>query len=173
MDENRTLKGFWWSPDNPEQKWFGILAQTPKSIELICHSEINYTHPNAIQHDVRDGLSIELAIDYKYSVVTHAQSIHEDSYIRITKRDGLSFDVAWGLGSALRSLLHFAALRPVYLVSMQFHNCSLVVRPSPGWHYASGIPIQCALTGIVSAEFGCHIACRQIIENRQIAGRAR
>lgn len=39
MDNELTLKGFWWSPDAPKQRWFGVLTQTEKAIELVCYSD--------------------------------------------------------------------------------------------------------------------------------------
>ncbi|MEI7901780.1 MAG: HEPN domain-containing protein [bacterium] len=39
MTEELTLKGFWWTPDVPDRRWFGVLKQTEKAIELVCHSD--------------------------------------------------------------------------------------------------------------------------------------
>jgi len=40
MSQSQSIKGFWWSPDDPEKRWFGVLEQTPGSgIELTCHSD--------------------------------------------------------------------------------------------------------------------------------------
>lgn len=220
MTEDLTLKGFWWTPDAPDRRCFGVLSQTEKAIELVCHSDhgeqgvlkdipagtvygkdekgrpvtllvtsrvgstrsgglettrlhtgyvlvgvhvtdkdairiqsvvlniqhlygwlgatgfnrqlsgsldadgvhlkIPYDSPDKIQHIVREGLTVAFGVDANYSVTIQAQSIHEESYVCVTHKDGFTFNQAWKMATVFRSFLHFAALKPVYVVSMRF-----------------------------------------------------
>ena len=48
MSEERTVKGFWWHPDTPDERWFGVLEQkTRANIRLTCHAEANTFTPLA------------------------------------------------------------------------------------------------------------------------------
>lgn len=222
-DVNLTIKGFWCTPHSPQNKWFGELNKTSKSIVLTCYAEnadlnledviksqavhgfdekdrpitlfrivgrppfvpgkhkaaqlrfaymfrgshfddleslkassvtfaiqqldgwvgmtgfsrnlkgrisadepsqihIEYRHPNPVRHELEDGLAIEFHLDFHYSVALREQSIREDAFLRLTKTEGLSFQEAMQMGCVFKTLLSFASLRPVYMVSMQLHN---------------------------------------------------
>ena len=223
MTEETTLKGFWWTPDAPDRRCFGVLTQTEKAIELVCHSDrgeddvlkdtpagtvhgkdekgrpvtllvtsrvgstspggletirlhagyvlvgvhvtdkdairvqsvvlkiqhlygwlgatgfnrqlsgrlgvegvhltIPYDSPDKIRHVVREGLTVTFGVDTNYSATIQAQSIYEDSYVYVTQKDGFTFEQVWKMAAAFRALLHFAALKPVYVVSMTLHCC--------------------------------------------------
>jgi len=220
MDGKLTLKGFWWIPGAPEQKVFGVLTQSDKQIELVCHCDQNeknlhlnttvggtifgsdekgcpvtllitsrvgstrpgcvetirikvgyvlvgihvsdknnirvecivleiqhlygwlgitgfkrqlngrvgedgmhlvipYDTPNQIQYKIREDLRIAFGVKTNYSASSQDQSIHEDSYVRVTQSDGLTIEQVWKVASEFRSFLHFAVLEPVYIVSMK------------------------------------------------------
>ncbi len=54
MNDNQTLKGFWWNPSNPEKKWYGVLKRTTKRIELECPIQ------NSASELIKDGQSSTL-----------------------------------------------------------------------------------------------------------------
>lgn len=103
--------------------WLGLTGFSPNPSGLIAadgsgHVTINYVFPKKERHEFQEGNTISFGISSNYSATIQAQSVEEDAYVSMTQKDGFTFEQVWQRATVFRSLLHFAAPKPVYLVAM-------------------------------------------------------
>ncbi len=87
---------------------------------------IQYSRPSEQTHNVQDGMAIAFGINSAYNAAMQEQRIWEYAYACISRGRGFTFDEAWEMASHLRSILHLASLRPVYMVEMELQQCSQI-----------------------------------------------
>lgn len=230
MSDDRIVKGFWWHPNTPDERWFGVLEQKAGgSIGLTCHTETNafdslaespvaaihgrgekgqpmtllvvsktrtttsngmttlhlhpgcvlegvhvddkdsfsvltlalriqhlsgwlgttgfnpmvddnasrtmtisYTHPKCVNHEINDHTGVAFSLQTMRRSAAQKRSITEETIVSFSGKSGLTFTECKEMTNAMRSLLHFAVLKPVYTVGMSFQG--LVGHEQPDDH---------------------------------------
>jgi hypothetical protein len=99
-------------------EWAGVTGFVPDVPAPLHESKIHYRHPEQREFAVNADLTIKLGLSHCFGVESKAKKIGEEAAFSFHCARGMSFQECQALIQALRSLLHFAVLSPVYAVEI-------------------------------------------------------
>jgi hypothetical protein len=99
-------------------EWSGLsgFIEATQTVEESC---LRYKRPDPLVFEISPDLTMELHAAPSGHTSQSERILREDAYICLESTQGLNLPRCLELLTALRQLLHFAVLKPVYLLSLE------------------------------------------------------
>jgi len=99
--------------------WAGLSGFLSEPGSARVEAIIRYKHPDELKFSLNADLSMELGIASNVQTNIQDRSVDEEAWVSFLSASGLSFKKCLTLVTAMRHLLHFASLEPIYPTLME------------------------------------------------------
>jgi len=99
-------------------EWLGITGFVRDPKNTLDHHLVTYRRPDDQTFTINPGLTLEIQPSHSRHTHRSERTVREDIRLSFKSPKGLGLAECNELMSALRNLLHFATLAPVYMLSM-------------------------------------------------------